>query len=68
MTDFCVLADLNKIPGASIDRNPKKDNPAEGTDPNKVNNFDYSDDPGQVKCPFAAHLRKRSIASPSNKS
>jgi len=25
---------------------------------NKVNDFDYADDPAQVNCPFTAHLRK----------
>jgi len=47
--------------GAPVVRNPTKDNTAEGKDdkPHKfVNNFDYSTDPGQAKCPFAAHLRK----------
>jgi len=44
--------------GAPIDRDPNHDNPADASDPNKVNNFNYSDDPSQVKCPFTAHLRK----------
>jgi Dyp-type peroxidase family len=44
--------------GAPIDRDPTQDNPADAADPNKVNDFDYSDDPAQVKCPFTAHLRK----------
>lgn len=46
------------IPGAPIDRDPTQDNPVDAADPNKVNDFDYSDDPAQVKCPFTAHLRK----------
>ena len=44
--------------GAPIDRDPISDNLADAQDPNKVNDFDYSDDPKQVKCPFTAHLRK----------
>jgi len=44
--------------GAPIDRDPTQDNPADAADPNKVNDFDYSDDPAQVRCPFTAHLRK----------
>jgi Dyp-type peroxidase family len=44
--------------GAPIDRDPSSDNPVDAADPNKVNDFNYSDDPAQVKCPFTAHLRK----------
>ncbi|KIJ46849.1 hypothetical protein M422DRAFT_226547 [Sphaerobolus stellatus SS14] len=44
--------------GAPIDRDPLADNPADAADPNKVNDFDYSDDPTEIRCPFAAHLRK----------
>jgi len=44
--------------GAPIDRDPTHDNLADAADPNKVNDFDYSDDPAQIKCPFTAHLRK----------
>jgi Dyp-type peroxidase family len=43
--------------GAPIDLDPIHDNPADAV-PSRVNDFDYSDDPGQVKCPFSAHLRK----------
>jgi len=44
--------------GAPVDRDPTQDNPADAQDVNKVNDFDYSDDPNQVRCPFAGHLRK----------
>jgi len=44
--------------GAPIDRDPVKDSPSDAADVNKVNDFDYSDDPNQVRCPFTAHLRK----------
>jgi Dyp-type peroxidase family len=44
--------------GAPIDRDPKADNLVDAADPNKRNDFDYSDDPNQLKCPFTAHLRK----------
>ncbi|KIM91350.1 hypothetical protein PILCRDRAFT_57880 [Piloderma croceum F 1598] len=45
--------------GAPIDRDPTADNPADAADPNKVNDFDYSDDlTAQTRCPFSAHLRK----------
>jgi len=44
--------------GAPIDRDPTADNLADADDVNKVNDFDYSDDPAQVRCPFTSHLRK----------
>jgi len=44
--------------GAPIDRDPTQDSPSDAADPNKINDFDYSDDPAQVRCPFTAHLRK----------
>ncbi|KAF8531600.1 Dyp-type peroxidase [Gautieria morchelliformis] len=44
--------------GAPIDRDPIHDNPVDAGDVNKVNDFDYSDDPNQIRCPFASHLRK----------
>jgi Dyp-type peroxidase family len=44
--------------GAPIDRDPTADNLVDAADPNKRNDFDYSDDPNQVRCPFTAHLRK----------
>jgi Dyp-type peroxidase family len=44
--------------GTPIDRHPTEDVPSEATDPNLVNDFDYQDDPAQVRCPFTAHLRK----------
>jgi len=48
--------------GAPVVRNPLRDNPAEGKDKDTkkqfINNFNYDTDPAEVKCPFAAHLRK----------
>ena len=53
---FCVFPDLGmQVP---IDRHPKVDVPSEAEDVDKVNNFDYLGDLNQVRCPFAAHLRK----------
>jgi deferrochelatase/peroxidase EfeB len=46
------------IVGAPVDRDPTQDNPVDAGDVNKINNFDYSDDPNQIRCPFASHLRK----------
>jgi Dyp-type peroxidase family len=44
--------------GAPIDRDPTADNLDDADDPNKVDDFDYSDDPTGLRCPMAAHLRK----------
>jgi Dyp-type peroxidase family len=44
--------------GAPLELTPSMDNPAVGADPNQNNNFDYSDDQGQFRCPFGAHIRK----------
>jgi len=44
--------------GTPIDRHPTEDVPDEAKNPNLVNDFDYSGDPNQVRCPFTAHLRK----------
>jgi deferrochelatase/peroxidase EfeB len=57
-----VCGGLTQITGAPIDRDPTADNLADAQDVNKVNDFDYSDDPAQVKCPFTSHLRKVSVA------
>jgi deferrochelatase/peroxidase EfeB len=43
--------------GAPIDITPLKDDPALGNDASKNNNFTFSD-PGQDRCPYAAHIRK----------
>ena len=56
--DVSYIVLIRANPGAPIDRDPNQDNLADANDPNKVNDFDYSDDPGQIKCPFSAHLRK----------
>ena len=45
--------------GAPIDVTPYVDNPDLAADKQKNNDFDFSDLPqAQVKCPFAAHIRK----------
>jgi len=44
--------------GAPLDLVPIQDDPTLGGDPQRNNNFDYSDDLQQVKCPYAAHVRK----------
>ncbi|KAF9005132.1 hypothetical protein BDQ17DRAFT_1353872 [Cyathus striatus] len=45
--------------GAPIDITPFKDDPSLGTDPSRNNDFDFSGDVNsQVRCPFAAHVRK----------
>lgn len=53
--------ELTQITGAPIDRDPVADNLADAGDVNKVNDFDYSDDTTQVRCPFTSHLRKVSF-------
>jgi Dyp-type peroxidase family len=44
--------------GAPLELAPLRDNPALGADENRNNDFAYSDDPFQRKCPYAAHIRK----------
>lgn len=64
---YCIFLTQASI-GAPMDRDPVMDNLIDAADINKVNNFDYSDDPDQIRCPFAAHLRKmnpRNSAIPS---
>lgn len=56
-----AFADVNWISGAPVVNNPIHDNPDEGSDDSKVNNFSYREDPDEVKCPFAAHLRKLNL-------
>ena len=54
--------ELTQRTGAPIDLDPTVDNPADGKDPNRANDFDYSNDlTAQTKCPFTAHLRKVSF-------
>lgn len=43
------------MPGTPIDLHPDKD---VLTNPELINDFDYSDDPNQVRRPFTAHLRE----------
>ncbi len=46
---------------------PDRPDPALGLDPERVNAFDYSDDPDGLRCPLGAHIRRtnprRSLAS-----
>jgi len=44
--------------GAPVDLTPLKDDPALGADPQRRNNFDFSDATDQSRCPFSAHIRK----------
>jgi deferrochelatase/peroxidase EfeB len=44
--------------GAPIDITPYKDDPDLANDPESNNNFDFSRDKTQNRCPFAAHIRK----------
>jgi Dyp-type peroxidase family len=44
--------------GAPVDMTPLKDDPVLGADPTRNNNFDFSTDHSQDRCPFAAHIRK----------
>jgi Dyp-type peroxidase family len=37
---------------------PTEDDPAMASDPQRINNFDFSDDQGERRCPFGAHIRK----------
>lgn len=45
--------------GAPIDIKPTEDDPELGADPQRNNDFDFSDTlHSQTRCPFAAHIRK----------
>ena len=44
--------------GAPLALTPSQDDTTLGADPNQNNNFDFSDDPDQRRCPFSAHIRK----------
>ena len=37
---------------------PDRPEPALGLDPDRVNAFDYSDDPEGIRCPLGAHIRR----------
>jgi deferrochelatase/peroxidase EfeB len=49
--------DIGRWEGASVVRNPAGDDKTEGGDPQWNNDFNYSDDKDQKKCPYAAHIR-----------
>jgi hypothetical protein len=42
--------------GAPVDVAPLKDDSVLAKDPHKNNNFNFSDDATQTRCPFAAHV------------
>jgi Dyp-type peroxidase family len=44
--------------GAPLEIAPLRDNAALGSDQNRNNDFEFSDDPSQRECPYAAHIRK----------
>ncbi|HEX6353353.1 peroxidase [Actinophytocola sp.] len=44
--------------GAPLALTPTEDDPAIGADPNRVNDFDYADDPRGLKTPLGSHIRR----------
>jgi Dyp-type peroxidase family len=44
--------------GAPLELTPSQDDSTMGADPQRNNNFDFSDDQGERRCPFGAHIRK----------
>jgi Dyp-type peroxidase family len=44
--------------GAPLEVAPLRDDPKLGRDENRNNDFEFSDDPEERKCPYAAHIRK----------
>ncbi len=44
--------------GCPLALSPDQDDPALAADPQRVNDFDYSDDAEGAKCPLGAHLRR----------
>ncbi|HEX2473036.1 MAG TPA: Dyp-type peroxidase [Nitrososphaera sp.] len=44
--------------GAPLVLAPKHDDPTLGADPNRNNDFSYSDDMEGLNCPFSAHIRR----------
>jgi Dyp-type peroxidase family len=44
--------------GAPLALTPSQDDTTLGKDPQQNNDFDFSDDPDQRRCPFGAHIRK----------
>ena len=44
--------------GTPLELTPSQDDTTLGPDPQQNNNFDFSDDQAQRRCPFGAHIRK----------
>ncbi len=44
--------------GCPLALSPDRDDPEIAADPDRVNDFDYADDPEGVKCPLGAHVRR----------
>jgi Dyp-type peroxidase family len=44
--------------GAPLALTPSQDDTTLAADPQRNNNFDFSDDQGERRCPFGAHIRK----------
>ncbi len=44
--------------GAPVETTPLQDDTTVAADPTRNNDFDYSDDTGERRCPYAAHIRK----------
>jgi Dyp-type peroxidase family len=44
--------------GAPLELTPSQDDTTLGPNPQQNNNFDFSDDQAQRRCPFGAHIRK----------
>ena len=56
---YVNLVNANPVQGAPADLAPLQDDPALGADPQRNNNFDFSNDGDPPsRCPFAAHVRK----------
>jgi deferrochelatase/peroxidase EfeB len=44
--------------GAPLALSPAGDDPAIGEDPNRINDFDYADDPRGLRTPLGSHIRR----------
>lgn len=44
--------------GCPLALSPDQDDPDIAADPDRVNDFDYSDDPDGLRCPLGAHVRR----------
>jgi hypothetical protein len=53
-----LVMQLMLYTGAPIDITPIKDDPILAADAQRNNNFDFSTDSSQDRCPFASHIRK----------